>query len=116
MKSNDHFVGDFSTTVCLKTILDLTTSGANDFGVIAAVHTEWKPEQGPEEAEKAYTPSISGTSCSLPPSTHSIKSTHGTWHGRVLLNDDNFVWIKKKRLPWLRFGIGCCPGTMGCWP
>jgi hypothetical protein len=32
----------------------------------------------------------------LPPSTHSIKSTHGTWHGRVLLNDDNFVCIKKE--------------------
>ncbi len=74
------FLG-FSTAIGLKTVFNLSASGANDFSIIATVHAEWKPEQWPEKAEQTNAPSEGGTSCALPPSTHSIKSTHGTWHG-----------------------------------
>lgn len=62
-------------------MLNLTASAADDFGVVTAVHAEGEPEQRPEKAEKANTPPVGGTSCSLSPGAHSVESAHGTGHG-----------------------------------
>ncbi len=101
-----------STAVGLKNVFDLSTSGADDFSVVAAVHAEREPEEGPEAAEKTDTPSVGGTSCSLSPGTHSVKSAHGTGHGGVLLDDDNFVWVMGENT-LVDVGHGLLPGHHG---
>jgi hypothetical protein len=57
MHPNDHFLIGISAACSLNSVLDLSTSVANNLCVIATVHAEGEPTEGPEKQEKTNTPS-----------------------------------------------------------